>query len=176
MSTGFTYSNKLYYIKYKLSLARGDSQLITCDYTRQIMFSQAFQFMAWVIVLLIMWMGIVCFFFMYKDQLHVIHRMDQQNNNRKRKDLRQILKEPKLKHKNNPVVGRETDGTNVKRLARKPGQRHRLKTLAARTIPVTQLNQSNIFRLIPFSNETGITIGCLDFFKTINISFYSNNS
>jgi hypothetical protein len=31
--------------------------------------------------------------------------MDQQNNNRKRKDLRQILKEPKLKHKNDP----ETD-------------------------------------------------------------------
>jgi hypothetical protein len=39
------------------------------------------------------------------------HRMDQQNNNRKRKDLRQILKEPKLKHKNDPVVGRETDST-----------------------------------------------------------------
>ena len=39
------------------------------------------------------------------------HRMDQQYNNRKRKDLRQILKEPKLKHKNNPVVGRETDST-----------------------------------------------------------------
>ena len=39
-----------------------------------------------------------------------------------------------------------------------------------------QLNQSNIFRIVPFSNETGITIGCLDFFKTINISFYSNNS
>jgi hypothetical protein len=33
-----------------------------------------------------------------------------QNNNRKRKDLRQILKEPKLKHKNNPV-GQETDST-----------------------------------------------------------------
>ena len=30
--------------------------------------------------------------------------MDQQNNNRKRKDLRQILKEPKLKHKNDPVI------------------------------------------------------------------------
>jgi hypothetical protein len=28
-----------------------------------------------------------------------------------------------------------------------------------------QLNQSNIFRLVPFSNETGITIGCLDFFN-----------
>jgi hypothetical protein len=38
------------------------------------------------------------------------HHMDQQNNNRKRKDLRQILKEPKLKHKNNPV-GQETDST-----------------------------------------------------------------
>jgi hypothetical protein len=37
--------------------------------------------------------------------------MDQQNNNRKRKDLRQILKEPKLKHKKDPVVGRETDST-----------------------------------------------------------------
>jgi hypothetical protein len=24
--------------------------------------------------------------------------------------------------------------------------------------------------------KTGITIGCLDFFKTINISFHSNNS
>jgi hypothetical protein len=35
--------------------------------------------------------------------------MDQQNNNRKRKDLRQILKEPKLTHKNDPVVGREND-------------------------------------------------------------------
>ena len=32
--------------------------------------------------------------------------MDQQNNNRKRKDLCQILKEPKQK---DPVVGRETD-------------------------------------------------------------------
>jgi hypothetical protein len=28
----------------------GNSQLITCDYTRQIMFSQAFQFMACVVV------------------------------------------------------------------------------------------------------------------------------
>jgi histone H3/H4 len=54
--------------------------------------------------------------------------MDQQNN-RKRKDLRQILKEPKLKHK----IFQSSDGKltvpNVKRLARKPGQRHRLKTL-----------------------------------------------
>ena len=62
--------------------------------------------------------------------------MDQQSN-RKRKDLRQILKEPKLKHK----IMQSSDGKltvpNVKRLARKPGQRHRLKTLAARTIPVT---------------------------------------
>ena len=37
--------------------------------------------------------------------------MDQQHDNRKRKDLRQILKEPKLKHKICPVVGRETDST-----------------------------------------------------------------
>ena len=62
--------------------------------------------------------------------------MDQQNN-RKRKDLRQILKEPKLKHK----IIQSSDGKltvpNVKSLARKPGQRHRLETLAARTIPVT---------------------------------------
>ena len=29
---------------------------------------------------------------------YVQDRMDQQNNNRKIKDLRQILKEPKLKH------------------------------------------------------------------------------
>jgi hypothetical protein len=29
--------------------------------------------------------------------------MDQQHDNRKRKDLRQILKEPKLKHKIDPV-------------------------------------------------------------------------
>jgi hypothetical protein len=35
--------------------------------------------------------------------------MDQQNSNRKRKYLRQILKEPKRKHKNDPVVGREAD-------------------------------------------------------------------
>jgi hypothetical protein len=39
--------------------------------------------------------------------------MDQQNNNRKRKVLHQILKEPKLKHKNDPVVGRETDSTST---------------------------------------------------------------
>ena len=62
--------------------------------------------------------------------------MDQQNN-RKRKDLRQILKEPKLKHK----IIQSSDGKltvpNVKRLARKPGHSHRLKTLAAGTIPVT---------------------------------------
>jgi hypothetical protein len=37
--------------------------------------------------------------------------MDQQNNNRKRKDLRQILKELKLKHKNDPVIGLEIDST-----------------------------------------------------------------
>jgi hypothetical protein len=34
---------------YHIFLARGESQLITCDYTRQIMFSQAFQFMACVV-------------------------------------------------------------------------------------------------------------------------------
>ncbi len=45
------------------------------------------------------------------QHLYVPHRMGQQNNNRKRKDLRQILKEPKLKHKNDPVIGRETDST-----------------------------------------------------------------
>jgi hypothetical protein len=37
--------------------------------------------------------------------------MDQQHSNRKRKYLRQILKEPKRKHKNDPLVGRETDST-----------------------------------------------------------------
>ena len=42
--------------------------------------------------------------------------MDQQNNNRKRKDLRQILKEPKFKHKNDPVVGWETDSTQCETL------------------------------------------------------------
>ena len=35
---------------YHIFLARGDSQLITCDYTRQIMFSQAFQIMACVVI------------------------------------------------------------------------------------------------------------------------------
>ena len=37
--------------------------------------------------------------------------MDRQNNNRKRKDLRQILREPKLKHKNDLVVEQKTDST-----------------------------------------------------------------
>ena len=45
------------------------------------------------------------------QHLYVPHRMDQQNNNRKRKDLRQILKELKLKHKNDPVIGLEIDST-----------------------------------------------------------------
>jgi histone H3/H4 len=48
--------------------------------------------------------------------------MDQQHNNRKRKDLRQILKEPKLKHKIIQSLDGKLTVPNVKRLARKPGQ------------------------------------------------------
>ena len=57
--------------------------------------------------------------------------MDQQNNNRKRKDLRQILKEPKLKHKNNPVVGRETDSTQCETFGSKAGPKAQTKNISS---------------------------------------------
>ena len=48
--------------------------------------------------------------------------MDQQNNNRKRKDLRQILK-----HKNDPVVGRETDSTQCETFGSYTGSKAQTK-------------------------------------------------
>ena len=46
------------------------------------------------------------------QHLYVPHTVwTSKTTTEKRKDLRQILKEPKLKHKNDPVIGRETDST-----------------------------------------------------------------